>query len=515
MVGHVFLVHGDLTQLACDAWLVPSGNLPRPGGSWRHAVAPNGPPRTPTHWRDAPGRVLPWQPLHPGGPAPWLVLTAHAPDASPEQFVEPARQFLTVAAASLGPRARNGRALPLLALPVTGAGQAGGAHQAGAIVKHLLPQLYQFVQANPIDVALVMKEGAQYAAAQAVRSELVGERAWPELDDQLRNQVDHLAYRADRQELVLFLGAGVSQAAGLPSWGRLLDALAGMGLAQDTEFQRLSPLDQARVLKQRLPADRSLGQAVAEQVRAEHYSLVHALLAALPVQEAITTNYDALFEMASAAVGRPVDVLPYQQTAGGRRWLLKLHGCISRPEDIVLTREDYLRYDAGRAALAGLVQGLLITRHVLFVGFSLSDDNFHRIADAVRRAVCRQPFGTSLAVAGNRLLREVWASDLNWVELGELPASARLLEIFLDRLAARTVAGADHLFDPKYRATLSPEEVRLRDSLTELAALLAGVPGRNRRGAAWVEIERLLQRLGWSSRGGGKKSEEASEDGSH
>jgi hypothetical protein len=284
--------------------------------------------------------------------------------------------------------------------------------------------------------------------------------------------------------------------------------LAGPDLTRELDFQRLSPLDQARVVQKRLPPDRPLGQAVAEQLRAEHYSLVHGLLAALPVPEVITTNYDALFEAASKAVGRLVDVLPYEQTAGGRRWLLKLHGCISRPEDIVLTREDYLRYDAGRAALAGLVQGLLITRHVLFVGFSLSDDNFHRIADAVRRAVGRQPFGTSLAVAGNPLLREVWASDLHWVELGELPASARRLEIFLDRLAAQTVASADHLFDPKYQATLSPGEIRLRDALKDLASLVAAVPGQDRRRAAWVEVERLLQRLGWTLRSGGSGTKE-------
>src|SRR5262249_34866964 len=139
----------------------------------------------------------------------------------------------------------------------------------------------------------------------------------------------------------------------------------------------------------------TLVQAVADRLGATHYSVVHALLATLPTTEAVTTNYDTLFEMASAAVGRPVDVLPYQAASGSRPWLLKLHGCVSKPADIVLTREDYLRYDSSRAALAGLVQGLLITRHMLFVGFSLVDDNFHRIADAVRLAVKRERFGTS------------------------------------------------------------------------------------------------------------------------
>jgi NAD-dependent SIR2 family protein deacetylase len=494
MSGHAFLVHGHLDKLACDAWLVPSGNLPRPGRGWQDTVASEPPPNSPARWLEIDGRVIPWNPLRPEFPRPWVVLTVNQPDAGAKEFVEPARQFLAVAAQALeGKQPSNRRHKPLLALPVIGAGQAGGAHLAGEIVKHLLPVLYDFTRTHEMDVALVMKEGAQYAAAQAVRSSLMGEDAWPELGDPLRRHVEHLAYRAFRSELVLFLGAGVSQAAGLPSWGELLEKLAGKGIAEDPDFKSLAPLDQARIIKKRVP---SLGEAVAEQVRGQHYSLVHGLLAALPVQEVITTNYDDLFEKASAAVGRAVDVLPDKPAGGGRRWLLKLHGCISQPDKIVLTREDYLRYDADRAALAGLVQGILMTRHVLFVGFSLSDDNFHRIADAVRR-VSKERYGTSLAVAANRLLKEVWESDLNWVDFGELPKSARLLEIFIDRLAAKTVTAADHLFDAKYESTLTECEVQLRERLAGLAELLEGIPRPDRRGAAWVEVERLLQRFGW------------------
>jgi hypothetical protein len=36
--------------------------------------------------------------------------------------------------------------------------------------------------------------------------------------------------------------------------------------------------------------------------------------------------------------------------------------------------------------MAGIVQSTLITRHLLFVGFSLDDDNFQRIFDGVRKA---------------------------------------------------------------------------------------------------------------------------------
>jgi hypothetical protein len=429
-------------------------------------------------------------------------MTFNDPSGPVEQFVEPAREFLATAHAGLGPQPRNRRALPLLALPVIGAGYAGGAELAGEIVRQLLPLLYEFVGKHPADVALVMKDPAQYAAAQAVRTDLMGDRAWRELDDRLRDHVDVLARRALGGELVLFMGAGVSQAAGLPSWGGLLEKLAGRELVADEHFANLGPLDQARLIKRRLPPGRDLGQVVAEHVRSHHYSLAHGLLAALPVREVVTTNYDTLFEAASQAIGRPAAVLPYDAADSSQRWLLKLHGCISKPGDIVLTREDYLRYDVGRAALAGLVQGLLITRHMLFVGFSLGDDNFHRIADEVRRAVQREPFGTSLSVSRNPLLRELWAKDLDWVELGDLPESARLLEIFLDRLAARTVATADHLFDPRYEATLSEAEVRLRGELGRLHALLCETAPEDRRSAAWLEVETLLARLGRGGRVG-------------
>ena len=44
-------------------------------------------------------------------------------------------------------------------------------------------------------------------------------------------------------------------------------------------------------------------------------------------------------------------------------------------------------YGYERGALSGIVQALLITKHMLFVGFSLTDDAFHQIAETVRRAL--------------------------------------------------------------------------------------------------------------------------------
>ena len=44
---------------------------------------------------------------------------------------------------------------------------------------------------------------------------------------------------------------------------------------------------------------------------------------------------------------------------------------MSRPDSIVLTRADYASYSKEQAASQGVLQGLLLTQHVLFVGVSI------------------------------------------------------------------------------------------------------------------------------------------------
>ena len=120
-------------------------------------------------------------------------------------------------------------------------------------------------------------------------------------------------------------------------------------------------------------------EAIIEQVTTEQVSLMHQLLASWPVREAVTTNYDTCFEQAWIDAGREHVVLPKVSAQGAEAWLLKLHGSIDDRSRIVLSREDYLRFEGEGVALAGMVQAMLLTRRMLFVGYSLSDDNFHRL----------------------------------------------------------------------------------------------------------------------------------------
>jgi hypothetical protein len=512
-MGHVFVLHGDLMALACDAWLVPSGY--GPGNTWVHALERGEPRALPEGWGSAEGpRCIPVKPASRARPPPQPFLTYVVGDSAqgPQWFVDGARAFVETAAPAVKKRPPlYGRSKHLLALPVVGTGGGGGMRISGSVLRLLLSTLREEAARHDVDIALVVRGGPAFAAAQKER--LNTEGAFNELTAFEIKKAERLAKKALRGDLVLFLGAGVSQAAGLPGWNGLLQSFAQhhAGIDDEAALADLGELDRAAIIAHRIGDTASLGQAVAQDLidRASHYALGHGLLAGLPVDEVITTNYDTLFEWASVEAERPVTVLPGGHAERGQRWMLKMHGCVSRPESIVLTREDYLRFQENRTALAGIVQALLITRHMLFVGFSFTDDNFHRIAHAVRQAVqsaeAPRRFGTTLVVRPNSLARELWRDDVEWIAFDEdgalrrgMAEQARRLEIFLDRLGAAAATRVTHLCDRRYDAVLSVSERRLRD---RLEAIAHDATDEERKTAAWAEVTRMLDRLGWRPEG--------------
>jgi len=64
---------------------------------------------------------------------------------------------------------------------------------------------------------------------------------------------------------------------------------------------------------------------------------------------------------------RTVEYLPTNR-------LMKLNGCISRPKTLVLTREDANRNAKATSVLGSIVQTVLMTKHILFVGARADDE---------------------------------------------------------------------------------------------------------------------------------------------
>lgn len=440
-------------------------------------------------------------------PAPIPVLTdvGGTSETPVSWYLNQIRAFVKVAL-PIANGHKKWRSKPLLAINFVGTGRGGMFAQKGEMAAAILAELRQITAEHDTDIALVLYNEAAHAAAQSKR--IPGD--WDALSKHVRDHAVRLAASARNENLVLFLGAGISQQAGLPMWKALLEHLADGAAMRNEEVEalkKLYPLDAAAVLESRFANGRKLRSAVTALMESECFGLGHALAAGLPVRQSVTTNYDDLFERAVAVgTGDRMSILPYEPSSESNRWLLKVHGSVKHVGDIVLTRQDFLRYENGRAALYGIVQAMLMTRHLLFLGFSLNDDNFHRLADEVRQAVegrnmesqalQRRPFGSILVASGQDLQKSLWANDLELISLnstGDPLDYAREVEIVLDCILHHATTLTSHVLDDDYASGLSTEQRRLKEALITLQSAL---PLEDKSTELFEPVRRLLEQYG-------------------
>ena len=164
---------------------------------------------------------------------------------------------------------------------------------------------------------------------------------------------------------VLFCGAGVSQGR-YPTWDRLLRELAAEAGLPATE---IDPLDLPQWYVE------ARGRAALEQHLVRTFDApaeptpLQCILARFPWDVVFTTNYDRLLERALAAQGREVDVVVEDTQVGrvaerSRTTLVKMHGCVSRPHSLVVTREGQLLAVDGK---------MLLDDNALFRHFDLAE----------------------------------------------------------------------------------------------------------------------------------------------
>lgn len=490
--GHVFVIMGDIRNINCDAWLLPTDSALSLSRSWREDTELVEGIRQLKHTAFERGDSLAAALPGVNGNRPRPVATAvpiHGL-ATPQQLKEPLKAFLDTAAQELAisnTQMKPGRSKYLLAIPFFGTAGAGGDMQRGEIIKVLLDGLAAGAERHGVDAVLVLRDPAAYGLAQSIRRT---SDAWPALGKRLKEQVRRLTDIGSRGKLVPFMGAGTSVSGGGPQWSTLLDDLAGeIGLGEHREaLQKLGSLDQASLIQERFAervsndetrTSQDFRVSIASKVALKRYGLAPALLSSIPSDGAITLNYDELFELASEDQGNPRSIIPSSYASNTHeRWLLKLHGTASLPDSIILTRDDYLGFKSNKQALTGLVQAHLMTHHMLFVGFGLSDQHFHEIIHDVRRAIPHtsdtpHALGTALVLTEDEMQRGLWGKHLDIVHMSPADTppheAGRTLEIFLDMLDAKLAANHTYLLADKYEGALSTPDRSLRDKLLELA----------------------------------------------
>jgi len=190
------------------------------------------------------------------------------------------------------------------------------------------------------------------------------------------------------ENAAIFAGAGLSVSTGLVNWKELLREMAEeLNLDVDKEHDLISL---AQYYENEKGGRGSINNQLIEQFTKDvEESENHKILALLPIKTYWTTNYDDLIEKTLEKSGKITDVkrVPENLAISKLRRdvvIYKMHGDITLSHEAVLTKDDYENYNEKRQVFTTALQGDLVSKTFLFIGFSFEDPNLEYILSRIR-----------------------------------------------------------------------------------------------------------------------------------
>jgi SIR2-like domain len=198
-----------------------------------------------------------------------------------------------------------------------------------------------------------------------------------------------------RDEMIPFVGAGLSVDDGFPSWSRYLRDFADEWALPPPEVEGLMAGGQLEELAERI-ADKAGADRLEEDVR-RTFTARHPVegpasyLPAFGIRVCITTNFDSVLEQSFTDAQKPFDLILLGRDVSMtvqaalqsyKRVLIKLHGDARQPHTRVLTREEYqaaynadrITEDVSSGPLVDLLKEVVLNRTLCFFGCSLVSD---------------------------------------------------------------------------------------------------------------------------------------------
>lgn len=205
---------------------------------------------------------------------------------------------------------------------------------------------------------------------------------------------------------VLFFGSGVSSnsenSTGKrpPTWRKFLDDLR----VEAKSGGRLEPKDDRTVRQLLAERDylsvcdvlkRALGrEAFVERIKQEfktpgyRSAAIHQAMYRLDLRVVATPNFDEIYDtyaMATSSGTCSVKLHTDSDIAeclrGNERVVLKIHGTVSSPNDLIFTRSDYAKARYQYRSFYSLIESLIRTHTFIFIGCGLSDPDIRLLLE--------------------------------------------------------------------------------------------------------------------------------------
>ncbi len=186
----------------------------------------------------------------------------------------------------------------------------------------------------------------------------------------------------------VFAGAGLSRGSGYTNWKELVRPLAeeiGLDVEKEHDLVAIAQYYRNERGTRSSINQKILNEFTKDTIRNENIEI----LTRLPVRTYWTTNYDELLENTLKDNNRKADVKTTQESLAHHIYdrdavVYKMHGDVRCPTNAVLTKDDYEVYASERPLFRTALQGDLISKTFLFIGFSFEDPNLDYVLSQIR-----------------------------------------------------------------------------------------------------------------------------------
>ena len=201
----------------------------------------------------------------------------------------------------------------------------------------------------------------------------------------------------EKNQLVVFVGSGVSNNSNLPTWSDLIESIAKE--VKHTKCVKPCKECDKTKCKQKEKYTQQEFLQIPEYLyvkgKRRYYKFIQDCLncdnGPNPIDEEIfrilphhiiTTNFDNLLEKCKNVNAQMYSVVAKDSDLLSRtneNYIIKMHGDLQEPEDIVLRESDYIEYEQKRPLISTFIRSLLINHTFVFIGYSLNDYNLKLI----------------------------------------------------------------------------------------------------------------------------------------
>lgn len=186
----------------------------------------------------------------------------------------------------------------------------------------------------------------------------------------------------------IFAGAGLSRGSGHTNWRELVRPLAeeiGLDVDKESDLVAIAQYYCNEHGSRSSINQRILNEYTKNTTKNENIEIITRM----PIKTYWTTNYDELLENALKENNRKADVKTTQDSLANNIYdrdavVYKMHGDVRCPAKAVLTKDDYELYGNKHPLFRTVLQGDLVSKTFLFIGFSFEDPNLDYILSQIR-----------------------------------------------------------------------------------------------------------------------------------